>query len=183
MFSHIVNKRGHIVPTPSQQSDSVNWISSFREFRDAVYHHDKIKTKQFIDFPIMNYGNEIWYLVYIRDEKKTDQIQNKIKPFTEKDFDQYFDRLFPLRFIKGILKIKSEEFYKKGQTETVSLSEGTNTIYRIIATFDKANNTFNLNLSSKTYYKDDDDGESSIDYQFKVLKNGQIKFLQIRLAG
>ena len=65
------------------QNDTTNWVNSFREFRNAVYHHDKKKTKQFIDFPIMNYGNEIWYLVYMGDDKKTNQIEDNIKPFTE----------------------------------------------------------------------------------------------------
>src|SRR5215467_4758291 len=43
-----------------QETDSVKWIDSFREFRNSVYQKDKEKVKRFIDFPIMNENNEIW---------------------------------------------------------------------------------------------------------------------------
>ena len=164
-----------------QETDSVKWIDSFREFRNAVYQKDKEKVKRFIDFPIMNENNEIWYLAYGEDDKRLSKMSNKIKPFTEKDLDLYFDKLFSNRFINTILKIKSEELFTKGEYETKGF-EDNNTNYRMYATFDKTERTLNLNLSSKIEDVEDG-GEFSINYEFDVLKNGQIKFRQVRLAG
>src|SRR5688500_4522049 len=69
-----------------QGTDTVKWIDNFRAFRDAIYQKDKEKAKQFIDFPIMNANNEIWYLVYVGVEKKISSLSDMIKPFTENDF-------------------------------------------------------------------------------------------------
>ncbi len=170
-----------------QQNDTANWIENFREFRNAVYQKDKIKAKQFIDFPIMNVNNEIWSLVYEGNTKEFYTIPDSIKPFTEQDFDKYFNKLFSKRFINTILKIKSEDLLRIGNAETKDFEEG-NTTYKMYATFNKAKRTLSLNLSSNTITKDEtgeiqDGGEFSIGYQFDILKNGQLKLKQVRLAG
>ena len=170
------------------QSGSSTWIEQFREFRDAVYKHDKGKVRTFVDFPIMNDNNEIWYLVYGGDEKAINMLSKKIKPFTEKDFDLYFDKLFSNDFINAILKIKTAELYTNGETETIKFHKGKATTYQIDATFDKPDNTLSLNLSSKTIIKDkdgetEDGGESSTIYMFKISPQGKLKFIQVRLAG
>ena len=50
-------------------------------------------------------------------------------------------------------------------------------------TYDELNKVLDLNLSSKTVYENDDDGEFNILYEFKVFGTGQIKFSKVRLAG
>ena len=73
--------------------------------------------------------------------------------------------------------------FTTGDTKTEKISDGKATTYYMDGRFDKAAKTFDLGLQSKTKYKDDDDGEFSIIYQFKILPNGQIRFVQVRLAG
>ena len=164
--------------------DTTKWIDNFRTFRDAVYQRNKEKVKQFFDFPVMNPGNEIWYLAYGGVENKVNA--DDIKPFTEKDFDRYVDSLFPKRFINCLLKIKSEELWKTGRAETKGIKDG-NTTYVLYATFDKSDNTLTLNLNSNSPYKINDteweSAEGSEIYIFSVLGNGKIKFVRVALAG
>jgi len=173
---------------PSLKSDTLSWIENFRDFRNSIYTNNREKVKRFIDFPILNYNNEIWYLASGDDEKVISKLSDEIEPFTEKDFDKYFENLFPKRFINAILKIKTEELYKKLDVETTEFREGNSTTYKMYATFDKAKQKLTLNLASKTVHKDEhgevlDGGEYNVAYIFDILKNGQIKFKQVRLAG
>ena len=158
-------------------------IQQFKEFRTAIYTKDITKVKSFIDFPIRNENNEIWDLVFMGNEKQKPTTGNAGKPFTEKDFDKYFDRIFSKRFIQTLQKIKSAQLFTTGDTQTETISDGKSTNYYMSGHYDKTEKTFDLGLQSKTHYKDEDDGEFSIIYQFKILPNGQLKFVQVRLAG
>jgi hypothetical protein len=166
--------------------DTTKWIDNFRTFRDAVYQKNKEKVKQFFDFPVMNEWNGIWRLAYSGNENKLETISDSIKPFTEKDFDTYFDALFPKQFIDCLLKIKSEELWKTGNVESKAIKVG-NTTYIMLATFAKEDNTLTLGLSSKSPYKNDDGELDAVEYseiyQFTVLSDGKIKFLRITQAG
>ncbi|MFN8252094.1 MAG: hypothetical protein U0V75_09450 [Ferruginibacter sp.] len=175
----------HTVNSPA--ADTAAWLTSFKAFRTAVYNKDKQQVKTFLSFPVMNEANEIWYVAYGNDEKKMRSIPGKIKPFTEKDFDKYYDRLFSKSFIGALMKIKSEELYKKGTAETPELRESNNTTYRMYASVDKAAKTLSLNLAFNTVIKDEngevqDGGESNIIYEFKI-SNHKIVFRQLRIAG
>lgn len=168
------------------QADTGKWINSFREFRDAVYKGDKAKAKQFFEFPI-NTDNEIWYLGYLNDKKVLDEISKGVKPFTEKDFDRYFDGLFSKRFVTALLKVKTEDLFNKGYAETPELQDG-KTSYKIIAEVNKEEKILMLNLASNTDEKDEkgeylDGGEFSIVYFFTIIDNSTLKFKQIRTAG
>jgi len=169
-----------------QGQDTLRWIDNFKKFRNAVYQNDRVKVKQFIDFPILNENNEIWYLVYEGNGKALKSLSDKIKPFTEKDFDKYYEKLFPTKFITSILKVKSEELFKSGSFETQEL-KADSTTYKMYARFHKATNLLELNLAWNTPIKNRDGtvdpGEGNISYEFVVVKNGQIKFKQVRLAG
>ena len=143
--------------------------------------------KEFFKFPIMNEANEIWYIAY-DTEKQISSLPSKIKPFTEKDFDKYYDKIFPKTFLAAVMKIKSEELYKKNETETPDFKEGKNTTYKMYASVDKPAKLLSLNLAFNTVIKDDkgevqDGGESNIIYQFKITGDNKIVFKQIRIAG
>lgn len=166
-----------------QQNGTVSWIDNFRKLRTAIYQGDKATVKTFIDFPILNENNEIWDLAFLGHEDQLQKPSDSIKPFSEQDFDKYFNKIFTKRFVNSILKIKTADLEKNGQYETIELSEGKSTTYHMAATYDKSNKQLDLNLASRTFYEDDNDGEFNINYQFQVLENGQIKFLQVRLAG
>lgn len=162
------------------KQEGKTWIENFRIFRDAVYQKNKEKVKLFFDFPVMNTNNEIWYLV--NDSSISDP--DKIRPFTEKNFDWYYDKLFPEDFIKAMLKIKTEELYKTGEVQTPSLSSKDSVSYVIYATYDKSNNSLSLNMAFNSMLPEGEDGgEYNVLYFFVILPDGQLKFKEIRIAG
>lgn len=168
--------------------DSTKWINNFKEFRNAVYKKDKAKVKKFINFPVLSSGNQIWYLAYNGNEKALNLLNDKTKPFTEKDFYLYFDKIFSKLFINAILKIKTNELNNKGETESIELNDGKATTYKMIATFEKSAHSLSLNLASNTIEKDTngeilDGGEFNIIYQFEISSTGQLKIKQVELAG
>lgn len=163
----------------SPQSSCSNWVESFREFRSAVYANDRMKAGKFIKFPIV--GNEIWYLVSQGEGPDT------TTRFTEQDFQKHFDKLFSKRFVNAILKIKSEDLYNVGETQTIQFKEGEDVTYSMMGEYDKTDCTLRLSLLSNTVQRDDegnvqDGGEFSIMYIFTV-QNGEIKLTDIGLAG
>ncbi|HVZ95915.1 MAG TPA: hypothetical protein VG847_03510 [Chitinophagaceae bacterium] len=165
-----------------QKSIHDSWINSFLQFQDAVNKSDKAKVKQFIDFPIMNENNEIWNLVYDNDNKRISKLPSGPQPFTEADFDTYFNKIFTGRFINTILKINARELYDKGEYKTQEFKDGTIT-YKMFATFDKESQTLTLNLASQTQDRSEDNGMFSIIYQFDIINGNQVKFRQVRIAG
>ena len=169
-----------------KQKDTTYWVDNFRQFRDALYRNDKSKAKEFLDFPFKNEGNEIWYLAYLGDEKAADSLDQNVKPFTEEDFDKYFNKIFTKQLIKCLLKIKTNELYKTGKSESPEIKDSSTT-YKLYVTFDKANRTVELDLATKTRYKISDteyeEGESNFIYRFMILKNGHIKLKRILIAG
>lgn len=114
-------------------------------------------------------------------------MDTSLKPFTEKDFDKYYSMLFSKAFVQCLLKIKTADLYKKGETESPALKDSATT-FKLYATHNKESNTIELNFSINTVYKAPDSNEaevseSNIIYYFRVLNNGHIKFKQLRIAG
>lgn len=171
---------------PFKQKDTTYWVDNFRQFRDALYKNDKTKAKEFLDFPFQNEGNEIWYLAYSDNEKATEKLNENVKPFTEKDFDKYFNKIFTKQLVKCFLKIKTDDLYKTGKSESPEIKDSSTT-YILYATFDKTDKTIELNLATRTPYKISDTeteiGETNFIYRFQVLKNGHIKLKRILIAG
>lgn len=173
------------------ENKTTTWINSFKEFRNAVYQDDTEKIKTFIDFPILNEGNEIWHLIYQnnKDDKSILSLPNETKPFTEADFNKNYHTLFSEPFINSILKIKTDILYKTGSFETVFIKED-ESAYKIYASFDKNTNKLELHLyceKSISYEENgekfEEKGESSTIYYFDILTNNQLKFRYIRMAG
>ena len=167
-------------------ADTTTWIGSLGKLRDAAYKKDKQKVKTFFSFPIMNEANEIWFLVY-SNEKQIAALPQKIKPFTEKDFDKYYSKIITPEFITALLKINTGQLYKKGNAQTAELKLDKSTTYKMYAAFDKTAKLLSLNIAYNTISKDEkgevlDGGEHNIIYQFKVA-GGKIVFKQIRIAG
>ena len=171
---------------PFKQKDTTYWVDNFRQFRDALYKNDKTKAKEFLDLPFQNEGNEIWYLAYSDNEKATEKLNENVKPFTEKDFDKYFNKIFTKQLVKCFLKIKTDDLYKTGKSESPEIKDSLTT-YILYATFDKTDKTIELNLATRTPYKISDTeteiGETNFIYRFQVLKNGHIKLKRILIAG
>jgi hypothetical protein len=171
---------------PLKQKDTSYWVHNLKQFRAALYIKDKSTAKEFVDFPFKNQGNEIWYLAYSNNEKALDKLNKNVKPFTEKDFDKYFDAIFSNHFIKCLLRIKADELYKSCKSESPVYTDGLNT-YILYATYHKAKQMLVLNFATKTAYKisetEYETGETNFIYQFVVLKNGFIKLKRIEIAG
>ncbi|MBW8683007.1 hypothetical protein [Chitinophaga rhizophila] len=177
-------------PTPAfTQKDTSYWIYNFRQFRDAVYQHDIAKARVYIDFPILDESNEIWFLAYGANEKALEKLPDEAKPFTEKDFRQYFSRLFPPYFIKTLLKVKTDELLKRSEYETVSLVDSTeSTSYIMYVNWDKAENSLVLNLAATgipggSEGEDEQTMEFNIIYLFDVTAKGHLKLKAIKMAG
>lgn len=171
---------------PFKQKDTTFWVDNFRQFRDALYKNDKTKAKEFLDLPFHTEGNEIWYLAYSDNEKATDKLNEIVKLFTEKDFDKYFNKIFTKQLVKCFLKIKTDDLYKTGKSESPEIKDSSTT-YILYATFDKTDKTIELNLATRTPYKISDTeteiGETNFIYRFQVLINGHIKLKRILIAG
>jgi len=171
---------------PFQQKDTAYWIDNFRQFRDAIYQKDIAKTKAFFSFPVLRVGNEIWYLAYDGNEQQLKALPDKPKPFTEKDLEKYYSKLFTRSFINSLLKVKTDILFSKGSFETPAIKEGAQT-FILYAEYDKATRELTLNLASKTPVDtgngEEEMGEFNIIYSFKVLPNGHIKFSHVAMAG
>jgi hypothetical protein len=171
---------------PFKQKDTIYWVENFREFRDAIFQRNKAKAKVFFNFPINDFTQSIKQLVYDEDPETFQKSGNSIYIFTETDFSKYFDKIFPKNFVKSLLKVKTDELYKKGTYE-IKFKEGFTT-YTLHVIFDKITNTLELQFNSDTEHKDEkgellDDSEFSIIYYFEITKQGHIKFKEIRIAG
>lgn len=169
-----------------KQKDTLYWVDNFRQLRDALYQSDKSKAKAFFDFPFVNEGNEIWYLAYSDDNKALDKLGTTAKPFSGDDFDKYFHKIFSRQLIKCFLRIKTDELYKNGKSESPKLKDSSTT-YILYATYKKTDRTIELNLATKTPYKISDTeyetGESNFIYYLQILPNGHIKFKKVLIAG
>jgi hypothetical protein len=183
------NIKQPITNIPSQLQDSTSWIENFKDFRNAVYHANKTKAKEYINFKSLSESAGIWYLIYLDNEKELDKVStSEPKIINEKDFEKYFDKIFSPVFISCIQKIKTEVLAKTGSYETVEIKEGKATSYIMYANYDKNRNSIGLNLASKTTRKNElgeimDGGEFNTIYVFSILSNGQIQFKYVTFAG
>lgn len=171
-------------PPTANDSSSKKWIDQFKIFRDALYRQDFAAVKKMMHFPVMNTGNEIWYLVLTEKELKRKNLSAKLVPFTEHDFDRYHARLFPKEFTKALLKIKSAQLYASHAAATDPFTDASGRVIQLYANVDAANNivTFNLNYTIPAGKDDSDRSESSIIYSFKLTGQEMI-FVSVQLAG
>jgi hypothetical protein len=158
--------------TSGQSADSSRWADNFLELKKAISAGDRNVVKSFIDFPIKNKGNEIWYLA---DSKLVMEIDPKeIKPFTEADFDRYFSSIFSLDLRKALEKLNVDEFFKTNKSASPEIEVVKSSTTRLEASFDNSNDKITLalvtNLSGQT------SSEFTVYYYFDVLNNQDIKF-------
>jgi hypothetical protein len=163
--------------TARQSSGTGKWSDSFRKFSEAVASGDKERVKLFIDFPIRNEGNEIWLLANPKlvEEMATDDI----KPFTESDFDRYFSSIFSMDIRKTLQGLDLEQFSKTGQSSSAEMEVVKDSKTALEANYDSTAQKITLILTTAV----EDLSEFSVLYQFDVIKNGEIKFRQVRIAG
>ena len=70
--------------------------------------------KKYFNFPIHSQNNRIWQIT--NDPEVIMRVgMEPIKPFTESDFDEYYQRLFSSQFISLISKISTQDLLKNGE--------------------------------------------------------------------
>jgi len=188
-----------IINLKQQKTDSISnkgnekgekCLAEFKNLRNYIYQKKKDSLKNYFIFPVKdNYSNDnLWYLSLLDNEILYDKL--KTTAFTQKDFDKYFDKLFSPKYVKCLLKVKSEILFEKGHYETSSLIRKTedNTIERIWmnAIYDKKTKSLRLMLNDYEYenYQDKDAlFESNIEYDFQYDENCNLKFVKFIFAG
>src|SRR5262245_9353827 len=155
-------------------SDSSKWKDSFLELSKAIRAGNKDAVKSFIDFPIKNNGNEIWYLA---DPRLVREIRpDKIKPFTETDFDKYFSSIFTLDLRETLEKLDTGQFFKthKGSRPEIVVVKDTKS--KLEASFDGAKHKITL-----TMVTDLGNSKFRVYYRLDVLNDEKIRFRQVHL--
>jgi hypothetical protein len=159
-----------------QLPDSSNWTAHFQALQKAIATGDRIALKAFIDFPIKDEGNDIWY---IADSKLVMEINPKeIKPFTEVDYEEYFGAIFSLDFRKTFEKLNLEEFFRNNSATSPEIEFVKGTKSQLQASYDKAAQKLTLTVLSK--------GESfefAVIYEFDISADQKIKLRQVHVAG
>jgi len=176
---------GSTAPSPPKDS---TWIDGLRAFRQAIFQHDIAGAARFVDFPILNPQNNIWFLAYGFDEKATAALPATTKPFTRADFETYFNKIFPPDFTASLLKLKTDTLYQTGYAQSPELRKNKTTTYQLTAELDKETQILRLNLHTNIIEKEPngeviDGGESTIIYEFKILGGKEIRFVGVMMAG
>ena len=163
--------------TPGQSSDSSKWKDNFLDLKKAITTGDRNAIKYFIDFPIKNKGNEIWYLA---DSKLVMEISPKeIKPFTEADFDKHFSSIFTLDLRKTLEKLNVEEFFKTNKSTSPEIEVVKGSKSKLEAAFD--NSKHKITLALATNLTEHANSKFTIYYQFDVLNDQNMKFREVRV--
>ena len=162
---------------PSQ--DPVSWIDDLKTLRDALYAGDRQKVKSYFSFPVQTENNELWYFT------DSSGISDPSMPFTERDFEQSFSRVFPKALVKSLMKIKTALLFEKGAFETPVITEGDSLQYRLFAAYDKKEGTLSLNLAYDNPIpgEEEERDEFNIIYTFSILPDGRLRFNRVNLAG
>lgn len=159
----------------------------FRAFREAIPVELKRMKKRF-NFPLAGPTNEIWKLVLTDAEKKDINLEKGPIPFTKKDFNQYHKRFYHPGFRKCLLHINTDILFDKGESKSPEFRITKYQRCRMIASYDKANQTLTLHLVLH-WGKEGPDGkinewvESNQVYSFEIINNRKIKFYSFTMPG
>lgn len=162
--------------TAAIHADSSKWTADFLELQKAITTGNKSALKSFIDFPIKNKGNEIWY---IADSRLVMEIDPKeIKPFTEADYDKYFSSIFAMDLRKTFEKLDAEEFFRTGKSTGPEIEVVKGSKSKLKAIYDKGRKRITLSLFSTGK----DFSAYAIIYEFDIMPEQKIKFRQVYLS-
>jgi antitoxin component YwqK of YwqJK toxin-antitoxin module len=158
-----------------QNNNNQNWTDSFLELQKAIATGDSEALKSFFEFPIQNKGNEIWYYA---DSRLVTEIKPKdIKPFTEADFDLYFNSIFSIDLRRTISKLDIESFFKNNKGSSPEIEVVENTKSKLEARFDNKKNKLTLSLITTVR----PDLALTTHFEFEITASQKIKFLQLHV--
>lgn len=178
--SSVKDEENKVFAPDSTHTYSTEWVEDFKAFRDAVYRRDKKAVKGYFDFPMAD-GGELWYYVLMDQDPYGKDSNITKRPFTERDFNKYFDQLFPKSFLATLMKVKSKELATEGISPTPSVTFG-KTIYEMYASVDSTDRTLRLGLGSRETIGEEV-AEFSASYVFRIIDGRKLKFYRILLAG
>lgn len=171
------NKSDQETLTPAREpADTSNWVNSFSEFSRAVIAGNKNSVKQFIDFPIMNAGNEIWFLANPALVMEIDQ--KKVKPFTASDFERYFSSIFTSDLREALKKISVGQLIKLNSSASPEIEVVKGSKSKLEVTYDKSERRIDLLLIIKG-----NEFEYGVNYELEITTENVIRFRQVRVAG
>ena len=160
------------------------WFSDFRALSVALSRGDRAAVKSWFKFPIVDSLNEIWAFT---DSGEVVTRENGAVPFTEKDFDVRYDRLFPQELVKGMEKLKLDSLVP-GMADDLELGGNDSLRYSLITYVDGAKTEFNLLLNT-TYIpvvegkRDEEESmENSVGFIFEIRGGKKLMFRELRLA-
>lgn len=162
-----------IQPTKTNQV-FIDWSESLSGFRKALLSGGKVTVKSFFEFPIENPGNDIWFVADTRNVMKMDN--KKIVPFQESDFDHYYSSILPLDFRRTLEQIDISKLAKDKSTETNEIIIVSPVKSKMKATYSESAKTITLSLINNSV----ETGQFIIDYHFKILPDGNIKFSHVK---
>lgn len=167
-----------IIPTLSQaQIPKNDWPDSFGSFQKALITHDVNHAKTFFSFPILN--SEIWYRVKpMRSESDAEKLTQET-PFTEKDFENYFDTLFDAGFIRCLSDINPNELQEKSKDQSKDLIRN-GRVLRLSAKWLKDTNSIRLTFTMTN--KQAKISTSHI-FDFRITADGKLEFDAFMIVG
>lgn len=175
----------NIDTTVSLSNKNPDWITQFKQLRQAIYQSDTLVLKSFFDFPIIaDSSNYIWMLAYNFNEKRIEELSaDQVKPFTETDFMRYCKNLFPNTTKQSLLSIKSDSLAINKSAESYKEYTEKGYAYTASVSFDEDTQELSIGILSHGIQKDNFDGEGAIFYIFKWTKDARLKFNKVMLAG
>ena len=167
------------------ESNSGTWIDDFKIFRDAAYYNDVNKLKKYFNFPVNTDSSQLFIGLTQSDEEAREAIQ-KLKFFTEADLKRYHKNLFHPAFMKSLLKVKSAELFKTGESSSPKFSDKDGD-YQMHVTYNGDAHTLTLDLAYFSAKDENGDyvseGECNLIYEFDVIEDKYIRFKKVDMAG
>ena len=158
----------------SPTSKDLVWTESLSDFRKALLNVDIKTVKQFFEFPILNPGNDIWLVADMKNA--TRMTPNKIVPFKESDFDKHFSDILATDFRKTFEKVDIEKLSKEKKAESPELKIVSPATSKMKASYSESKKTITLSLITKS----PEFGQYTIDYHFRILPSGAIRFTHVK---
>ncbi|HEU4609437.1 MAG TPA: hypothetical protein VFS31_15075 [Chitinophagaceae bacterium] len=156
-----------------QPGDATAWTADLIRFRTALLSHDKKTVKSFFHFPILDKGNDIWFVA--DNHLVTKLNQRETVPFTETDFDQYYNSILAIDFRKTLEKIDVNQLAKTHRAKSTEIEIVPGSKSFMIATWDQAHNLLTLEIFSKS----PGFGQFSFQYHFTISNETTITFKEI----
>lgn len=165
-------QQGIATPESALTNNADSWEQNFIRLKQAIANGNREAIKSFVNFPINNQGNEIWYLA---NPELVMEIRPKpVKPFTANDFDQYFSSLFGVDFRKTMQALDENKLFENYNSTSEALEIVQGYLSTLKASFDKKQEKITLALETAST------GSSNMKftrfYYFDVINGKDITF-------